>query len=122
MPPLPPPGDSDGDGCPDADESGPDEKLGGRRNFLNSWDYFNPTNDGKNRVDDILAVVDHYFIREGEPGYEDGKYDRSYLGPNDWNLGPPDGQVLVDDVLYAVESYFHDCGEGIVKPTPTPMP
>jgi hypothetical protein len=120
---VPPgPGDGDGDGCPDVDESGPDEMLGGRRNFFNPWDYFNPTNDGQNRVDDILAVVDHYFLSEGEPGYEDGKYDRSYLGPNDWNLGPPDGQVLVDDVLHALESYFHDCGTGIEKPTPTVTP
>ncbi len=117
-----PPGDTDGDGCPDADENGPDERLGGRRDYLNPWDYFNPTNDGRNRVDDILAVVDHYFLREGEPGYDGGKYDRSLVGPDEWNLGPPDGQVLVDDILHAVYSYFHDCGEGIVKPTPTPTP
>ncbi len=118
----PAPGDTDGDGCPDADENGPDEFLGGRRDYRNPWDYFNPTNDGLNRIDDVLAVVDHYFLREGEPGYDGGKYDRSYVGPNDWNLGPPDGQVLVDDVLHAVKSYFHDCGEGVVKPTPTATP
>lgn len=107
-----PPGDTDGDGCPDADENGPDETRGGRRDYLNPWDYFNPTNDGRNRVDDILTVVDHYFAREGEPGYDGGRYDRSLVGPDEWNLGPPDGQVLVDDILHAVDSYFHDCGEG----------
>jgi hypothetical protein len=105
---LPPPGDSDGDGCADADEIGPDETLGGRRDYLNPWDYFNPTKDGRNRVDDILAVVNHYFLAEGEAGYSEN-YDRTYLGPNPWNLGPPSGQVLVDDVLHAVDSYFHDC-------------
>jgi hypothetical protein len=118
----PPPGDTDGDGCPDADENGPDEMLGGRRDYNNPWDYFNPTNDGQNRVDDILAVVDHYYLAEGDPGYEDGKYDRSDLGPNPWNLGPPNGRVLVDDILHAINSYFHDCGTGVVKPTPTAAP
>ncbi len=114
--------DSDGDGCFDVNEKGMDETLGGLRDFLNPWDYFNPTNDGLNRIDDVLAVVDHYFLREGEPGYEDGKYDRSYVGPNDWNLGPPDGQVLVDDILHAVKQYFHDCGTGVPKPTVSSTP
>jgi hypothetical protein len=108
IPPLPPPGDADGDGCPDQAEAGPDEFQGGRRNFLNPWDYFNPTNDGQNRVDDIMAVLDHYYLAEGEPGYDEA-YDRSYLGPDPWNLGAPDGQVLVDDIRHAVNSYFHDC-------------
>jgi acyl-homoserine-lactone acylase len=100
---------TDGDGCSDSQELGPDELLGGRRDPTNRWDYFNPTGDGENRVDDVLAVVDHYFLAEGEPGYSDN-YDRSYVGPNDWNLGPPSGRVLVDDILHAVRAYFHDCG------------
>jgi hypothetical protein len=113
--------DDDNDGCPDVDENSSNEMLGGRRNPHNRWDYFNPTNDGQNRVDDILAVVNHYFLTDGEPGYDE-KYDRTYLGPNDWNLGAPDAQILVDDILNAVKHYFHDSGEGIVKATPTPTP
>ncbi len=105
------PGDTDGDGCTDEQENGPDEKAGGRRDYKNPWDYFNPTGDGLNRVDDILAVVSHYYLRKGQDGYDE-KYDRTYLGPNDWNLGPPDGRILVDDVLHAVRSYFHDCAQG----------
>ncbi len=117
----PPPGDTDGDGCPDADENGPSETAGGRRDYLNPWDYFNPTNDGVNLVDDIVAVVDHYGLEDGQEGY-DQKYDRTYVGPNPWNLGPPDGVILVADILHAVEQYGHDCGEGVVKPTPTITP
>jgi subtilisin family serine protease len=125
-------GDTDGDGCKDEDENGPDEMFGGRRDPLNPWDYFNPTNDGQNRVDDILAVVNQYFEDEflpsppnppdtPNPNYDE-KYDRTLLGPDPWNLGPPDRLQRVDDILHAVNSYFHDCGTGIVKPTPTATP
>ncbi len=106
--------DSDGDGCPNTMElqtAEGSEISGGRRSYKNPWDYFNPTGDGENRVDDILEVASHYYLAEGEPGY-DQKCDRSYVGPNPWNLGPPDGRILVDDILHAVKSYFHDCGMG----------
>lgn len=106
-----PPGDTDGDGCTDEQENGTDETAGGQRDYKNPWDYFNPTGDGRNRIDDILAVVNRYFLHEGQEGYDE-KYDRTYLGPNDWNLGPPDGQILVDDILHSVHSYFHDCAQG----------
>ena len=101
-------GDTDGDGCTDVQENGPDEKLGGRRNFLNPWDYFNPTGDKRNRVDDILAVVAVYFQDEPDPDY-DIIYDRTVWGPNDWNLGPPNQLIRVDDILSAIDQYFHDC-------------
>lgn len=120
--PTPPksakPGDSDGDGCSDAQENGPDENLGGRRDYLNPWDYFNPTGDGLNRVDDILKTVQQYFRDTGHPNYTPAT-DRTALGPNIWNLGPPDGFQRVGDILYSVKQYFHDCQEK-TPPTPTP--
>jgi len=102
------PADTDGDGCTDQQENGPDEYLGGRRNFLNRWDYFNPTRDKQNRIDDILAVVDHYAHDVGDPLY-DFQSDRTFWGPNRWNLGPPDGKIRVDDILEAIGQYHHDC-------------
>jgi hypothetical protein len=115
--------DTDGDGCNDGPEAGPIEIDGGRRDPTNPWDYFNPTNDGENRVDDILAVVNAYFKddSDGNPGlppYAPGynpKYDRTYVGPLQWNLGPPNGTQRVDDILNIVHQYFHDCGEGVEK-------
>lgn len=101
-------GDTDGDGCTDQQENGPDEKLGGRRNFLNPWDYFNPTGDRQNRVDDILAVVSLYFHDVPDPMY-DYHADRALWGPNLWNLGPPNQQIRVDDIVNIVHQYFHDC-------------
>jgi hypothetical protein len=111
------PADYDGDGCPDSKEGGPNELAGGRRNPQNPHDYFNPSADGVNRVDDILLVVQAYFDddSDGNPGlppYEPGynpDYDRTYVGPLAWNLGPPNGLQRVDDILNQVKQYFHDC-------------
>ncbi len=108
VPPQAYPGDTDGDGCPDAREQGMNPMMGGRRNFLNPWDYMNPTGDHMNRVDDILAVIPHFGQNVGDLGY-DVKYDRTYLGPNRWNLGPPDGKIRVADILAAVSQYGQDC-------------
>jgi hypothetical protein len=101
--------DKDGDGCPDAKEEQSEsgsQLSGGLRDPSNEWDYFNPTHDGLNRVDDILAVVNAYFMN-GETAT-----DRTLPtgAPNAWNLGPPNGQVRIDDVLNIVKQYFHDCG------------
>jgi hypothetical protein len=103
--------DTDGDGCPDAREAqtaAGSEGSGGLRNPLNGWDYFNPSHDGKNRLDDVLMVIGQYFVDAGNPAYNVDT-DRTYTGPNAWNLGPPDGKERMDDVLGIVRSYFHDC-------------
>lgn len=111
------PTDTDGDGCPDESEVGGDPPAGGKRNFFNRNDYFNPTGDGLNRVDDTLAVLNQYFIDDsdgtpGQPPYSPGynpQTDRTLLGPDAWNLGPPNGLQRVDDILHSVNQYFHDC-------------
>jgi len=114
--------DFDSDGCADYRElqSAPgSETSGGLRNAKNPHDYFNPSGDGENRVDDILLVVQAYFNDDDdgnpglppyEPGY-DPDMDRSNLAgsPNPWNTGAPDGLQRVQDILHAINSYFHDC-------------
>jgi hypothetical protein len=102
------PTDTDGDGCPDEKEKGPDERLGGRRNYLNPWDYFDPTHDHMNRVDDILKIVHQFFKDGGNPAYNVDT-DRTLVGPNAWNLGKPNGQQRVDDILAELHQFFHDC-------------
>jgi len=72
--------DDDGDGCSNAAEqqTAPGSELsGGLRDDLDPNDYFNPSGDGQNRVDDILLVVQAYFDDDddGNPGlppYEPG--------------------------------------------------
>ncbi len=36
-------------------------------------------------------------------------FDRSYVGPNPWNLGPPDGQITAQDILEATQQVGDDC-------------
>jgi len=103
--------DSDGDACSDVNEGRTavgSEATGGRRDYLNPSDYFNPTHDGENRIDDVLAVASHYGKNTGDPGYS-VDFDRTYSGPNAWNLGPPNGQIRIDDILSAARQYHHDC-------------
>jgi hypothetical protein len=118
---APPSVDSDGDGCPDVQEQQTalgSEVSGGRRDYLNPYDYFNPTHDHQNRVDDILKVVQQFFkddhdANPGLPPYVSGynpDTDRAVIGPNVWNLGIGNGQQRVDDILASVKQFFHDCG------------
>jgi hypothetical protein len=52
--------------------------------------------------------VSQYFIDQGNVDYT-ASTDRTSMGPNAWNLGPPDGKQRVDDILGAVHQYFNDC-------------
>jgi hypothetical protein len=98
----------DGDGCTSWDELGTVPGDGGQRDPWNAYDYFNPQKDGQNRVADILMVVGQFGTDFDEPGYTT-QTDRTGLGPNAWNLGPPNGLQRVDDVLAAVKQFNHDC-------------
>ena len=42
----PDPGDTDGDGCSDERENGPDETLGGQRDYKNPWDFYDVLGPG----------------------------------------------------------------------------
>lgn len=98
----------DGDGCFNANEKLSTETRGGRRDPNSPWDYFDPTGDRIIRIDDIMAVIDHYFQDLGQVGYST-RYDRTFVGPLAWNLGPPNGLMRIDDVLHVLHQYFHDC-------------
>jgi polyhydroxybutyrate depolymerase len=105
--------DIDGDNCPNVNEEQTamgSEMTGGRRNTKNPWDYFNSTQDGVNRIDDITAVVDKYGHDEGSAGDYDIRYDRSPFNAGlPWEFDEPDGQIRIFDITAAVKSYGHDC-------------
>jgi alpha-tubulin suppressor-like RCC1 family protein len=103
--------DGDGDNCRDTNEFGMNQMTGGRRDALNPYDYFNPTEDGQNRSDDITLVVDNYGEDENVGGSSyDEKLDRTMLpGAEPWQFGAPDGTIRIFDVTAAVRSYGHDC-------------
>ena len=108
------PVDVDGDGCTTEDERDTalgSQSSGGLRDPLNPWDYFNPSQDGVNRVDDITAVVQKYGHDDRVFQDYEVRYDRTELaGGNPWQFGPPDETIRTFDITAAVRSYGHDCG------------
>jgi hypothetical protein len=104
--------DTDGDGCPDVREqqvAAGSETSGGKRDYLNQWDYFNPAANLTNRTKDITAVVMKYGIDFPNPLYSQ-RYDRTTLGGGfAWQFGPPNGTIRAQDITAAVLSYGHDC-------------
>ena len=102
----PDPGDTDGDGCSDKRENGSDETLGGLRDYLNPWDWYDVNQDGIiDLFTDILGVIGHYSL-DGSPPY-DVIYDRgASAGPNAWNMTAPDGIIdLFTDILGVISQY-----------------
>ena len=103
-------GDTDGDGCADERENGPDETQGGLRDHLNPWDFYDVNGDGViDLFNDILGVIFHYSL-DGGPPY-DVNFDRGpSAGPNPWNMTAPDGVIdLFTDILGVIQQHGHSC-------------
>ena len=103
-------GDTDGDGCADERENGPDETQGGLRDPLNPNDFYDVNGDGViDLFNDILGVIFHYSL-DGGPPY-DVKFDRGpSAGPNPWNMTAPDGVIdLFTDILGVIQQHGHSC-------------
>jgi subtilisin family serine protease/glucose/arabinose dehydrogenase len=111
---LPDGEDSDGDGCKNVEEYGANAALGGGRNPLNPYDFYDVNGDGTvNLLEDILTVINAAGPSTG-PNY-DAALDRSAAlpGTDPWDLGPPDGEITVAvDVLGVVMQYGHSCAAG----------
>ncbi|OGO49970.1 MAG: hypothetical protein A2148_07675 [Chloroflexi bacterium RBG_16_68_14] len=102
--------DKDGDGCTTRRELGPDERLGGRRDPNNPWDFYDT--NGDRRIDapnDILGVMLRYSANPALP--YDPAYDRGpSAGPNAWNTTGPDGRINAsNDILSVMFQYQHNC-------------
>ena len=110
--------DSDGDGCTNGQEAGPDETIGGQRDFLNPWDFYDvlgpgaalPTDGIIDLPNDILGVIQHFAPLGTEPEY-DVQFDRGpSAGPNPWNMTAPDGVIdLPNDILGVIQQFNHSC-------------
>ena len=102
--------DPDADGCANVQEVGTDETLGGLRDPLNPWDFYDTNGDGEvDLFNDILGVILHYSL-DGSPPY-DVQFDRGpSAGPNAWNMTAPDGVIdLFTDILGVINQHGHDC-------------
>ena len=109
--------DPDTDGCTTGTELGPDPQLGGQRNPVDFWDFYDvlgpgaalPTDGIIDLPNDILGVIQH-FSPQGQPPY-DVRFDRGpQIGANVWNMGPPDGVIdLPNDILGVIQQFGHNC-------------
>ncbi len=108
--------DTDGDGCSDAQEGGPDAARGGLRDFTNPWDFYDvagPNSAGPDGVvdlaNDVLSVILHFFWDGG--GRYDARFDRGpSAGPHPWSMTAPDGVIdLANDILGTILQLGHRC-------------
>jgi len=106
--PPPSPVDTDGDGCTDSQELGSDPLRGGRRNPNNPWDFFDPNRDRAVTTQDIVNVVNLFGTVQGDGRYANN-VDRTLLGPDSWDTGPPDGRVTMLDINLIVVQFGHSC-------------
>jgi glucose/arabinose dehydrogenase len=122
-----PPIDTDGDGCLDSAEAGPDPRLGGQRDPMNFWDFMDQwigspfARDKVVAGGDIAAVVARYGSvgdPMGDPHTPPGAITGYHViadrngpipGQDPWDLQPPDGSVSAGDIVAVVAQYSHHC-------------
>lgn len=104
--------DTDGDTCADGAELGPKERLGGRRDPNNRWDFYDV--DGNGLIDlfrDIFTVAYAFGQGPGGPLYRPA-LDRSppLAGGDPWDMQAPDGVIdLFTDIFGVAFQFGHDC-------------
>jgi hypothetical protein len=115
--------DNDSDGCSDAEEQGSLASLGGQRDPLNPWDFFDVprpvgapgtgTRDKQVDGNDALAVLSKFGASPGDPIPEAPKYDAAYdrgaPSPNPWDTQAPDGVQDGNDVIWNLWQFGHSC-------------
>ena len=131
--------DTDGDGCADGEELGSNPILGGRRDPLDGWDFYDVPvpallpgatsgiRSGAVNVFDVLAVINYVGTKDGGGpntkgadynsnlngnGVDDGiEYDRqqSLYPGQPWRSGAPTGAVNVFDVMAAIAQVGQSC-------------
>ncbi|MGB2693933.1 MAG: flexitail domain-containing putative surface protein [Dehalococcoidia bacterium] len=118
--------DTDDDGCTDAREVTAPPQMGGQRNPLSYWDFFdtpNATNlhDGVVNVADIRRVLTRFGSR-GNPGVSPlvgpipgandyhPAFDRGgRAGTQAWSLKGADGGINLTDVMAVIAQFGHQC-------------
>jgi hypothetical protein len=112
--------DDDDDGCADIRELGEIPELGGERDPLNYWDYFDPTGDRVVSGLDLFAILARFgsvgdpsidpHSNPGPPPTYHTRFDRGpRVGPNLWDLAPPDGAISGIDFFAVASQYKHVC-------------
>ena len=113
--------DLDGDGCASGKEQQTavgSEATGGRRNYRNRWDFFDPNGDKTvDLLNDVFAVAgvfgaDADSDPPGEPDGYNPLLDRSPPDPgmDPWDMQAPDGTIdLLTDIFGVAKQFGHNC-------------
>jgi hypothetical protein len=97
----------DNDGCSDDEENGALPSLGGLRDQLSQWDFYDVTDNRK--IDAVdMGIVRANFNPSGPVPPEDVVYDRRQ-GVAVWAPGPPDGKINAVDIGLVRASFNHNC-------------
>lgn len=118
--------DTDADGCTDAREVTAPSQMGGQRNPLSYWDFYD-TPDSSNRHDGVINVADirrvlTRFGARGNPGVSPlvgpipGSHDYhpafdrgGRAGTQVWSLKAADGGINLTDVMAVIAQFGHQC-------------
>jgi hypothetical protein len=94
--------------------------LGGMRNPLSFWDFFDPNRDASVASVDFFMVLARFGATGNPamgpltapppaPAYHT-RFDRSaVVGTDPWDLGPPNGSIAVTDFFAAFAQFGHRC-------------
>jgi hypothetical protein len=102
------PADTDGDGCSDTEELGPDPNKGGDRDPNNFWDFFELTGNKAIDLSDTLEVLDYF----GAPGTSPvGNLRDRFIPDSDkpWRTDEGNNGVDLNDALANLKSFGHSC-------------
>jgi hypothetical protein len=103
--------DDDNDGCYDVDENGTMRELGGDRNSLDFWDFYDVTGDRAIDLSDALAILGLFGVEPDMPEYIDS-YDRySPNAPKPWRTAKSIDDFGIDltDALTNLDSFGDGC-------------
>ena len=101
--------DTDGDGCADVEELGPDEMLGGQRNPNYFWDFYDVTGDKYIDIIDALLILNHFGHGPGDDAI-DNLLDRDAPNPMaSWQTVEMNDGIDLIDALANLKSFGHSC-------------
>jgi len=101
--------DTDGDGCTDSEEMGPDEQAGGDRDPLYYYDFFDVTDEKSIGLSDALLILAHFGHGAAQDALDDklDRYIPNALKP--WRTAAADNGVGLIDALVNLRSFGHSC-------------
>jgi hypothetical protein len=124
--------DSDLDGCMDAEELGPNEQLGGRRNPNNYWDFYDVPTGPNLQKDKSVSALDTFAVLQRfgavgtpasphatpypsapayHPAFDRGPAATPLPGqtPEPWDLTQANGSVAASDYFAVLQQFGHTC-------------